>query len=53
MTDVYDAMRAAECFAADVCVMDPACPFAKAYPEIDIRISISFGAAEARDDDDG
>ena len=27
MTSVYDAMRASECFTADVCVMDPACPF--------------------------
>jgi hypothetical protein len=41
--NVYDRMQASECHAADVCVMDPACPFVKDCrmveddePEIDL-----------------
>ena len=35
MTSVYDAMRASECFTADVCVMDPACPFIAACRRVE------------------
>ena len=27
MTITYDHMKASPCYTADVCVMDPACPF--------------------------
>jgi hypothetical protein len=29
MSGVFDQMKASECHAADICVMDPNCPFVR------------------------